>query len=129
MRSGKRGQGSLEYLMMQAAVLGIAIVAVVLSTSVFSAHREAPGTSEDKGLCAVQSIILLNYTDQYDTVVDASGNLKVNFMGSVRTCYTNNNPQGYASCKLHTTTEDKCIQLFVRQDGCDLSTNLVSCDY
>ncbi|MCK4327974.1 MAG: class III signal peptide-containing protein [Candidatus Diapherotrites archaeon] len=59
----RKGQGSLEYLLILAAILAIAVVVVVVANSLMSAPRETAALEEDKYKCGLQGIVLEDYTE------------------------------------------------------------------
>lgn len=62
----KKGQGSLEYLLILAAILAIAVVVVLISSSLLAEPEEATAINEDKYSCAVAGIELIGYSEAYD---------------------------------------------------------------
>lgn len=58
----KKGQGSLEYLLILAAILAIAVVVVVVANSMISAPTEQADLNQDKYECAIVGIELTDYT-------------------------------------------------------------------
>lgn len=117
-----RGQGSIEYLMILAAVLAIAVVVVVLATTFFVRYQEPAQVSSDKSVCGASQIQLLNYYQRYSNASDADGKLKVKYLGKVANCsYVNNatNPgiDVEASCKIGTATDRQIVVLVGMSGG------------
>ncbi len=61
----KKGQGSLEYLLILAAILAIAVVVVVVANSLLAAPQEQTQINEDKYGCSLQGIELVNYNSAF----------------------------------------------------------------
>jgi len=90
----KKGQGSLEYLLILAAILAIAVVVVVVANSLLSSPQQQTKIGEDKYACSLQGIELVAYT----TPGDVSSGVK---FGSA-TCGTSFNAgQVAAQCTVH----------------------------
>jgi hypothetical protein len=70
MKFNKKGQGSLEYLMILAAVLAIAVVVVVLASSFLSRQRLTANINEQKLTCGQKGIEIKNYEEEFPTSVD-----------------------------------------------------------
>jgi hypothetical protein len=64
--NGMRGQGSLEYLIIAAAVLAIGAVVVVVVNSVFFAPKTSADVNKDKYLASVAGIEIQDYATPYD---------------------------------------------------------------
>lgn len=80
----EKGQGSLEYLMILAAVLAIAVVVVVIASSFLYKQRVIAEISNQKALCATKGIDLPNYKDAFYTdATDAATKLRVVYQGTV----------------------------------------------
>ena len=54
----KKGQGSLEYLLILAAILAIAVVVVVVANSMLSAPQSQSKVQQDRYACSLQGIEL-----------------------------------------------------------------------
>ena len=63
----RKGQGSLEYLLILAAILAIAVVVVVVANSLLSSPQQQTKIGEDKYACSLQGIELVAYTTSGDT--------------------------------------------------------------
>jgi len=61
----RKGQGSLEYLLILAAILAIAVVVVVVAQSMLSPAETAADVTEDKYGCGVNGIELVGYDTVY----------------------------------------------------------------
>ena len=59
----KKGQGSLEYLLILAAILAIAVVVVVVANSLMSAPQTQAKVGEDQYKCSLQQIELISYSE------------------------------------------------------------------
>jgi len=59
----KKGQGSLEYLLILAAILAIAVVVVVVANSLMSAPQTQAKVGEDQYRCSLQQIELTSYVE------------------------------------------------------------------
>ncbi len=60
----KKGQGSLEYLLILAAILAIAVVVVVVARSMMAPAKRAGKAAQDKYVCGNSGIELVNYNEQ-----------------------------------------------------------------
>ena len=76
----RKGQGSLEYLLILAAILAIAVVVVVVANSMLAPGQEAGEVAQDKYNCGVVGIELHGYTRQ-PTNIGEAGALKVSYQG------------------------------------------------
>ena len=54
----KKGQGSLEYLLILAAILAIAVVVVVVANSMLSSPQQQSKIQQDRYACSLQGIEL-----------------------------------------------------------------------
>ena len=61
----RKGQGSLEYLLILAAILAIAVVVVVVAQSMLNPAKSSAEVTEDKFNCATAGIELLDYSEAY----------------------------------------------------------------
>jgi hypothetical protein len=61
----KKGQGSLEYLLILAAILAIAVVVVVVAQSMLAPGKAAGATTTDKYNCGLAGIELTSYDTSY----------------------------------------------------------------
>ncbi len=59
----EKGQGSLEYLLILAAILAIAVVVVVVANSMLQAPQSQSKLQQDKYACSLQGIELVGYTE------------------------------------------------------------------
>ncbi|MCD4739719.1 class III signal peptide-containing protein [archaeon] len=129
MKFNRKGQGSIEYLMILAAVLAIAVVVVVLATTFFTRYREPAELAQDKSVCAASGIQLLNYIERYEDSSTAATGLNVSYAGKELNCEenTSDNPSGESVCKIGTTTNNECLRVYADRDGCTISTVVVGC--
>jgi len=72
----KKGQGSLEYLLILAAILAIAVVVVVVANTLLSTPQAEAKLGEDRYACSLVGIELVQYA-QVGVVT------KVNYGGTV----------------------------------------------
>jgi hypothetical protein len=61
----KKGQGSLEYLLILAAILAIAVVVVVVAQSMLSPGKAAGAATTDKYNCGLAGVELTTYSTSY----------------------------------------------------------------
>ncbi|MCD6414076.1 MAG: class III signal peptide-containing protein [Candidatus Diapherotrites archaeon] len=120
---GQRGQGSIEYLMILAAVLAIAVVVVVLATTFFTRYQEPAQVSSDKSVCGAAQIQLMNYFQRYENATDAGDKLKIKYLGKVANCsyVADTSSLGMTastSCKIGTTKNTQIV-VFAGMDGGD----------
>ncbi len=72
-----RGQGSLEYLLILAAVLAIAVVVILVANNIMNPARTGASIQMDKYSCSLEGIELLNYNSPYlGTRETAPGQIK-----------------------------------------------------
>ena len=75
----EKAQGSLEYLLILAAILAIAVVVVVIANAMLNPAIEAGDAGTDKYQCGLQQIALESYTervtdfDEADTLIVTYG--------------------------------------------------------
>lgn len=130
MRFNKKGQGSIEYLMILAAVLAIAVVVVVLATTFFTRYRDPAEIAQDKSVCAASGIELKNYVDRFDCIGGyaastcatgqtkwAHGNMSVEYGGKVLTCTGSMTLVGDSACKIGLQN-GSCIRLYANRTHC-----------
>jgi hypothetical protein len=67
----KKGQGSLEYLLILAAILAIAVVVVVVANSLLGGGSGSAKVNADKAACASAGVELQDYAAQYTSATDA----------------------------------------------------------
>ena len=60
-----KAQGSLEYLLILAAILAIAVVTVVVANQMLNPAETAAAIQQDKYVCGLQSIELIDYDKPY----------------------------------------------------------------
>lgn len=58
----KKGQGSLEYLLILAAILAIAVVVIVVANSMIGTPQKTADLNKDKYECSMKGIELIDYT-------------------------------------------------------------------
>ncbi len=90
----RKGQGSLEYLLILAAILAIAVVVVVVAQSMLNPATKSAEVTEDKFNCATAGIELVDYKEAYD---GGTVNFDVQYSGD-----------DYTSCAL-VTDETKTV--------------------
>jgi len=76
----KKGQGSLEYLLILAAILAIAVVVILVASSLISAPEESTLLSKDKYTAGLAGIQLIGYDKLY-TGVPGTGPTQVIYQG------------------------------------------------
>ncbi len=93
---GRRGQGALEYLMILAGVIAIAVVVIFVINSVSTPAKNSAIASSDKYACAQAGILLPDDYTGYD-----GGSIKITYNGGSMTCTSGsiNNPS--AKCTIH----------------------------
>ncbi|MFC2174882.1 class III signal peptide-containing protein [archaeon] len=81
----KRGQGSLEYLLILAAILAIGVVVVIVANSMLSAPSGQVGLQESKYECAIAGIELIGYHAVYQgaTTIGETGPSAITFTDSM----------------------------------------------
>ncbi len=119
---GRKGQGALEYLLILAAVLAIAVVVILVAHSVATPAQTSSVVNQDKFACAQAGIELVNY----NSLPTSANNVTVRYNGitsgpcSSDTSFT---PSKYdAVCTIHFNN-NKEHQLGVNQT----STTAISC--
>lgn len=75
-----KAQGSLEYLLILAAILAIAVVVVLVATAISGATEEPTIVNEDKYQFAVQGLELVGYSEPYDGT-EATGPMGIKYQG------------------------------------------------
>lgn len=110
---GKKGQGALEYLLILAAVLAIAVVVILVANQIMSPARESTVLNSDKFECAKVGIEL-----KYETLPDGAGDVKVVYQGQALHCSDDNAPDTYdAACRIHFSDESEHT-LYVNETNC-----------
>ncbi|GEM_PF-6824263 len=96
---GRKGQGALEYLLILAAVLVIAVIVILVAHRISTPAQTSVTVNQDKFDCAKVGIELLNYNELPQQASDVS--VKYNDISD--TCeQTTTEPDSYdASCKIH----------------------------
>ncbi|MFC2174662.1 class III signal peptide-containing protein [archaeon] len=111
----KKGQGSLEYLLILAAILAIAVVVVVVANSLLSAPQQQTKLGEDKYTCSLQGIELVGYSTP--GVVPG-----VKYSGETCTTTATDTATG-ASCTVHDASGND-VEVKVLQDP-----NSITCQF
>ncbi|MCD6522740.1 MAG: class III signal peptide-containing protein [Candidatus Diapherotrites archaeon] len=75
-----KAQGSLEYLLILAAILAIAVVVVVVANSMLAPGQEAGAINQDKYQCSLQGIELVNY-NKLPTTLSEAKQVKIKYQG------------------------------------------------
>ncbi len=85
----KKGQGSLEYLLILAAILAIAVVVVVVARSMMAPAKRAGKAAQDKYVCGNSGIELVNYNEQIssgDTIPGDVWSGEITYKGNSIVC-------------------------------------------
>ncbi len=112
---GRKGQGALEYLLILAAVLAIAVVVILVAHQVATPAQQSALVNEDKYSCAQAGIELVNYNRLPDrsklaTTTSSGQSVLVKYNGKTYNCVLNTQQRQYgiaesgkilASCKIH----------------------------
>ncbi len=126
----KRGQGTIEYLMIQAAVLAVGVVAIVLCYFLFSNLSDPSKVAQDKSSCITTGIELKNYGVPFDSITgeanSADGFLSVKYLGKSLNCTATSSPRGDAMCKV-TLSDSSCMKVYANSTHCTLLSNSVPC--
>ncbi len=104
---GDKGQGALEYLLILAAVLAIAVIVILVAHQVSTPAQQSALINEDKYSCAQAGIELVNY----NSLPPSGVGVVVKYQGKEYTCAsaggyyldTNSGDEVFASCKIHTS--------------------------
>ncbi len=128
---GGKGQGALEYLLILAAVLAIAVIVILVAHQVSTPAQQSALINEDKYSCAQAGIELVNYNS-----LPSSGiGVVVKYQGKEYTCisardYYLNDTSGdeiFASCKIHTSDGTEEQLSIARAHWCGYSIGFISC--
>lgn len=119
---GRKGQGSIEYLMILAAVLAIAVVVVVLATTFFTRYKEPAEVSSDKSVCGAAQVQLMNYFQRYHDVNESNCSLKIKYLGKTANCCVldeTHTPAEWGDCEPGLTSN--CSQIDA-ETSCKIGT-------
>ncbi len=117
---GRKGQGALEYLLILAAVLVIAVIVILVAHRISTPAQTSVTVNQDKFDCAKVGIELLNYNELPSSPNDVS--VKYNDLTD-KCANTRQAPKDYAaSCKIHYKDNTEHL-LYVVQD----STTQITC--
>lgn len=118
----KKGQGSLEYLLILAAVLAIAVVVVVVARSMMAPARTRGQAEQDRYDCGLSGLQLKNYNEQIvdETEIpsDKWGGM-VTYQQSDFNCSEMNADSREAVC---TIGEGDSVELAVSAGGCNATS-------
>ncbi len=114
----RRGQGALEYLLILAAILAIAVVAILVAHNIMSPARTSVGVGADKYSCSISGIELLNYNKPYDGTQNTAP-------GQVKPCGTCSPLDLSDSSSSNPPSSDQCM----KYNSCKLQKkyDLVTC--
>ncbi|MCD4740511.1 hypothetical protein K8R43_04965 [archaeon] len=101
------------------AALVVGMVFVVLGTT-FSTRYPTPALiSQDKSVCAASGIQLLDYTEQYEIISEADGDLKIRYIGETLTCRIGSVDRTGSTCVIGQGSGNK-IRILVSKTECAL---------
>ncbi len=122
---GKKGQGALEYLLILAAVLAIAVVVILVAHQVATPAQSSATVNQDKFACAQAGIELLNYNSLPDDPSKTNPVLvRVRYQGHEADCKTEGDVSGAdATCTIHSNTGNTYTI------GVKLSGESLTCNY
>jgi uncharacterized protein (UPF0333 family) len=93
-----KGQGSLEYLLILAAILAIAVVVVVVANSMLAPAKASGAVTEDKYNCGLSGIELKNYIAPYSGTATS---VSIGYNGKTVACSTTVLTETAATCIIH----------------------------
>ncbi len=119
---GDKGQGALEYLLILAAVLAIAVVVILVAHQISTPARESTLINQDKYSCSQAGIELLNYNQLYESEIG----LNVTYLGEEYSCAPaggyyldfESGDEIYAACKIHNIDGDEKDLTIARAHKC-----------
>ncbi len=103
---GRKGQGALEYLLILAAVLAIAVVVILVAHHVATPAQQSTVVNQDKFSCAQAGIELVNY----NSLPSSASEVSVRYQGSDTTqCSSTTKPvsDADASCVIHDANNNE----------------------
>ena len=103
----------------------LALPLLELWSTTTTRDRQPAQIAQDKSVCAAAGIELLSYTERYENVDDASGNMQVKYMGNTLTCHKGGRDGLDSSCKIGTSVVGEGwlldhILISVSKDKCEL---------
>ena len=103
---GRKGQGALEYLLILAAVLAIAVVVILVAHSVATPAQTSSVVNQDKFACAQAGIELVNYNALPEP--KQVSKIRVRYQGATAQCNKRVKDKDItASCVIHDNTNKK----------------------
>ena len=93
----KKGQGALEYLLILAAVLAIAVVVILVAHQIATPAQSSAVVNQDRFACAQAGIDLVNY----NALPDSVSNVNVKYQGHTATCTSGSVSNADATCTIH----------------------------
>ena len=122
---GKKGQGALEYLLILAAVLAIAVVVILVAHSVSTPAQQSTVVNQDKFACAQAGIELVNYNSlPADPSKTNPVLVQVRYQGHEADCATEGDvSDADATCTIHSSGGNTYTI------GVKLSGETLSCKY
>ncbi len=94
---GRKGQGALEYLLILAAVLAIAVVVILVAHQVATPAQSSATVNQDKFSCAQAGIELVNYNQLPSDLTTVT----VRYQGIETKCSTGTVSGATATCTIH----------------------------
>ncbi len=110
----RKGQGALEYLLILAAILAIAVVVILVAHHVSTPARESALINQDRYSCAQTGIELVNY----NKLPTSAGQVLIKYKGKTYQCvgasgyYLSESIKMDAGCKIHFAS-GKEVDLYV----------------
>lgn len=119
-----RGQGSLEYLLILAAILAIAVVVVVVANTMLRGGTASAGVNQDKLACANAGIELVGYNQRYAGPSEAKA-LRIKYTGVEDVCSDQDIATPDASCVIYAS--DGTTPIIVKVDYDATQTDKIKC--